>query len=372
VTRRTNLLSLAARPGRFEHHLTVVARAGGTQLEIATASEPLYFGHVNVSDEHALALPTGDAVVDGFPMRTFVSDAKTGDDVGRYNHRVGDLVLHPFGLLHWPGRLRPPFAPLVPPPGQRRCGVSLVFAASAPGKAAQAAPAVSPGREADAKAYVTPPPPLGLRDVVREGAGVVARIGDASLELVVGGGAEAPARGAYLVVLEAREGSSHRACDLVHIPPGQAFDAAGVRRALLFTSAGHDVDAPPESWDTLPSTLFAPVEDAPRGTLPVSAGGLVVSAVDAELVSVAVGNGSARVPRYWLARTLFRIGLHRPLLGYVETYGGFFFDDREAGHHRIGVRGLGEIALSPPESLRLVETLYRAVAPDGYSERLDA
>jgi hypothetical protein len=83
-------------------------------------------------------------------------------------------------------------------------------------------------------------------------------------------------------------------------------------------------------------------------------------------------DGSARVPRYWLARTLFRIGLHRPLLGYVETYGGFFFDDREAGHHRIGVRGLGEIALSPPESLRLVETLYRAVAPDGYSERLDA
>jgi hypothetical protein len=372
VSRRTNLLALAARRGRFEHHLTIVARAGGTQLEIATASEPLYFGHVNVSDEHALALPTGDPVVDGFPMRTFVSDAKTGEDVGRYNHRVGDLVLHPFGLLHWPGRLRPPFTPFVPPPGQRRCGVSLVFCASDPGKAAQAVSAVSPGREADAKAYVTPAPPLGLRDLAREGAGVVARIGDASLELVVGGGMVHPPRGGYLVVLEAEEGSAHRACDLVHVPPAASLEMTGVRRAILFTSEGQDVEAPPGAWDAVPPALFAPVEDAARGTLPVSSSGLVVSAVDAELASVAIGTGSAQVPRYWLARMLFRIGLHRPLLGYVETYGGFFFDDRDPGQHRIGVRGLGEIALPPGESLRLVETLYRAVAPDGYSERLDA
>jgi hypothetical protein len=39
--RRTNLRALAARPGRFEHHLVVVARAGDAQLEMATASEPL-------------------------------------------------------------------------------------------------------------------------------------------------------------------------------------------------------------------------------------------------------------------------------------------------------------------------------------------
>ena len=61
---RTNLLELASRPGRFEHHLTVVARVGDAQLEIATASEPLYFAHVNVSDEYAMALPTGDPPVE--------------------------------------------------------------------------------------------------------------------------------------------------------------------------------------------------------------------------------------------------------------------------------------------------------------------
>jgi hypothetical protein len=66
---------------------------------------------------------------------------------------------------------------------------------------------------------------------------------------------------------------------------------------------------------------------------------------------------------------LFRVALHRPLLGYVETYGGFFFDDR-APLHRFGVRGGGAIELPPPESLAFVEALYRAVAPDGYSERL--
>ena len=54
--RRTNLRELAARPARFEHHLTVVARAGCAQLEMVTASEPLSFAHINVSDEYALAL----------------------------------------------------------------------------------------------------------------------------------------------------------------------------------------------------------------------------------------------------------------------------------------------------------------------------
>src|SRR5262249_3119983 len=129
---RTNLLDLASRPGRFEHHLTVVARIGEAQFEIATASEPLYFAHINVSDEYAIGLPTGDALIDGFPLRTFLADAPTGQDVARYNHRVGDVVLHPLGFTHWPGRLRPPFAPVVPPPGMRRCGTSLVFCACAP------------------------------------------------------------------------------------------------------------------------------------------------------------------------------------------------------------------------------------------------
>src|ERR1019366_9123493 len=161
--RRTNLRALASRPGRFEHHLLVVARAGAAQLEMATASEPLYFAHLNVSDEYAIALPTGDETVDRFPMRTFLTDAGTLEDVARYNHRVGDLVLHPLGFLHWPGRLRPPFTPLVFPPGMRRCGVSLVFCASSPTPGGGGSPGVTTGREADAKSYAANAPPLVLR-----------------------------------------------------------------------------------------------------------------------------------------------------------------------------------------------------------------
>ena len=77
---RTNLRELVARPGRYEHHLLVCATIDGVQLEVATASEPLYFAHVNLSDEYALALPTGDALVDRFPLRTFLSDPVTGAD----------------------------------------------------------------------------------------------------------------------------------------------------------------------------------------------------------------------------------------------------------------------------------------------------
>ena len=370
--RRTNLRVLAARPERFEHHLTVVARAGGAQLEIATASEPLYFAHVNVSDEYALALPTGDPAIDGFPMRTFLADAGTLEDVARYNHRVGDLVLHPLGALHWPGRLRPPFEPFVPPKGARRCGVSLVFCAPAPSPALQTSPSVSEGRDADAKPYVAAPPPLVLRDLLRDPPGSVARVADAVLELVDGGGEVRASRGAYVVVLDAVDGGPHWACDLVHVPPGGAFDATGVRRALVLRSDGHDVEPPPPSWDSLPAPPFPVLEDAPRGALPVVHERLTVTELDAGRVSVAVGEGRAIVPRYWLARMLFRVALHRPLLGYVETYGGFYFDDRDPAAHRIGVRGAGAIVLPPADSLRLVERLYRAVAPDGYSERLDA
>ncbi len=85
----------------------VCATLGNAQLEIVTASEPLYFGHVNISDEFALALPSGDPMVDRLPLRTFISDAATGVDLARYKHRTSDLVLHPGGYLHWPGRLQP-------------------------------------------------------------------------------------------------------------------------------------------------------------------------------------------------------------------------------------------------------------------------
>ncbi|HEY6459613.1 MAG TPA: hypothetical protein VIY73_05655, partial [Polyangiaceae bacterium] len=96
---------------------------------------------------------------------------------------------------------------------------------------------------------------------------------------------------------------------------------------------------------------------------------VAVSEAGAASVAITAGGTTATVPRYWLARMLFRVALHRPLLGYVETYGGFFFDDR-AALHRFGVRGGGAIELAPDDSLAFVEALYRAVAPDGYSERL--
>ncbi len=124
---RVNLHELVARPRRFEHHLVVVAGLGPAQLEIVTASEPLAFAHHNISDEYAMALPTGDAMIDAFPLRTFLTDPSSFTDVGRINHRVGDLVLHPHGLLHWPGRLRPPYAPFRFPHGMRRCGLSRVL-----------------------------------------------------------------------------------------------------------------------------------------------------------------------------------------------------------------------------------------------------
>ena len=367
--RRTNLRELAARPGRFEHHLTVVARVGGAQLEIATASEPLYFAHVNVSDEYALALPTGDDTIDRFPMRTFLTDAATNDDVARYNHRVGDLVLHPLGLLHWPGRLRPPFEPFLFPRGMRRCGVSLVFCASSPTPAGERPLGVTEGRALDAKVYGSSAPPLALWDVAREGPRTLAVVGDASLALVVRPPNVPAPRGAYVVVLEGE--GPHHACDLLYVEPNGTLDGAGIVRALVFRSDAHDAAAPPASWSHLPASPFAPLEDAPRVALPFEDRGLKAIAVDGAHVQISVGGGVAIVPRHWLARMLFRIALHRPLLGYVETYGGFFYDDRPApgGLERVGLRGGRAISLAPEPMRALIESLYRAVAPEGYGER---
>jgi hypothetical protein len=371
---RTNLLELASRPGRFEHHLTVVARIGEAQLEIATASEPLYFAHVNVSDEYALALPTGDPLVDGFPLRTFVSDAATGEDVARYNHRVGDLVLHPLGAMHWPGRLRPPYAPIVPPPGMRRCGTSLVFCACAPTPAAGAGRTVSAGREADAKAYVATPPPLALLDTLREDSRMLARVGHAGLRLMVAPSIIAAPRGAYVVVLAAESAAAHRACDLIHLPPAASLDAAGIERAFVLESEMQEASPPPQSWHRIPDVAIEPFESGPRHTLPLSRAGIAAVGGDATEVTIRVRASTAHVPRYWLARTLFRIAIHRPLLGYVETYGGFFFDDRRQASEgiTIGLRAGDRVTLPAPEALSIVEALYRAVAPPGYAEQLTA
>jgi len=361
---RTNVRALAARPGRFEHHLVVVARIGDAQLEQATASEPLYFAHANVSDEYALPLTTGDAMLDAFPFRVFLSDAETGADAARINHRAGDLVLHPHGWLHWPGKLRAPFAPPAFPPGARRGVLSLVFCASRETPPRERPLFVAEGRESDAKAYVDPPPPMLLAPLESAALGTIARVGDATL--TVAAPPFAPARGGYVFVLEASAPAF--ACDLVYVPAGARYEGEGVARALVFESPAAGAEPPPASWAEVPAPPFAPFDEQTRGALPLRIGALEVSEAGEHEVEVRVSGASARVPRYWLARMLFRLALHGYALGYVETYGGFAYDDR-GGSFRLGLRG-AMVELSRRELEASVEALYRAVAPRGYTEDL--
>ncbi len=357
---RPNLRELASRPERFEHHLVVVATIGGVQLEVATASEPLYFGHVNISDEYALALPCGDPLVDGFPnMRTFLADATTGVDTGRYNHRVGDLVLHPLGALHWPGRLRAPYAPFAFPPGTRRTGLSLVYCASRPTPSTFVP--LPEARPDAAKAYAAPPPNMACASVF-DRVGLLARIGETTLSVVQG--AVAPLRGGWVVILE--DDAQHTACDLLRLAPGEAVS---VTRALLFASESDAPDPIAPAWGALPTPPWAPFEDAPPGELPVTG---AISIVDAGPdLRVTVGGETATVPRYWLARMLFRVALHQLRVGHVETYGGFYSNDG-AGHGDVtlGLRGGGAVAIPRDRALAAIEALYRAVAPPGYVERV--
>jgi len=177
-------------------------------------------------------------------------------------------------------------------------------------------------------------------------------------------------RGAYVVVLATGGGAKHRVCDLIHVSAGDSLDASGIDRAVVLESETVAASPPPDSWKRLPESLVAPFESGRRQPLPFSRAGLAAVEPDDRDVTIRIGAASARVPRYWLARTLFRITLHRPLLGYVETYGGFFFDDRLQASEGIslGLRGGERITLPAPEALSLVEALYRAVAPEGYSE----
>ncbi|HWO18859.1 MAG TPA: flavodoxin family protein [Kofleriaceae bacterium] len=372
---RTNLRMLIARPDRFEHHLIVCATLGHTQLEIVTASEPLYFGHVAFSDEYALALPCGDPMVDRVPLRTFISDATTGADLGRYNHRAGDLVLHPVGYMHWPGRLRPPYEPFEYPPGLRRCGLSLVFCATA--RVASSGLKLPPpaDRTADIKSYVDPPPPMVLAEIDGP-AETIAQIGTTELMLIERRGRIAPTRGCWVVVLKADPASVHEPGDLIRVPAGATLDARGISRALALADPYIGPDAPPPSWQALPAPPFPPYEDAPPGALPIRFGTLTVEAARSGAVAVSVDNATAAVPRYWLARMLFRAALHELRVGYIETYGGLFIDDhpqREDGAIEIGLRtesGRVAVAIPAAEAIAVIERIYRAVAPPGYRERL--
>lgn len=367
--RRTNLRSLAARPSRFEHHLLVVARVGGAQLECVTASEPLAFAHANISDEYAIALPVGDPLIDGFPLRTFFADLRTGADVARINHRISDLVLHPHGYLHWPGRLRPPYEPFAFPPGMRRTGLSMVYCASSPCEPGGRPLAVPSGREADVKAYGAEPVPFSLVDTRAGAASHVATVADSHLDLVVSPREIALPRGGYVVIIEA-EGAQHLAADLVYVPPAGRLETSGVTRALVFSSDSAVAEPPPPSWDALFEPPMAPFESGPRLSMPVDIGALHVEELSPTFVRARVGSGApVDVPRHWLARMLFRVALHDYRLGYVETYGGFYWDDRT--RPRIGIRDGGEVSLAEGEVASAIETLYRSVAPEGYRERID-
>jgi hypothetical protein len=366
--RRVNLHDLAARPERFEHHLVVVAAVGAAQLEIVTASEPLAFGHRNISDEYAMSLPTGDAMLDAFPLRTFLADPGSLADVGRVNHRAGDLVLHPYGLLHWPGRLRPPYEPMRFPAGMRRCGLSLVYCASQPSPPTERPLFVSAGREADTKAYGDDVVPFLLAETGRDPGATLAAVGDTTLELLVAPRHLALPRGGYVVVLEATPDSLHFAGDLIHVPPGEAVPTEGLLRALRLSSPSAAPADPPPSWTALPPPPFPVFEDAPPGELPVQIGSLAVEAASPTAVTVRIDGASAgEIPRFWLARMLFRVALHGYAIGYVETYGGFYYDDRE-GRHRLGVRGHGHVDLTDEAMRAALPRLYRAVAPAGYTE----
>lgn len=369
---RANLREMVAREGRYEHHLMICATVDGVQLEITTASEPLYFSHINLSDEYAIALPTGDELVDRFPLRTFLSDPTTGDDVGRYNHRVGDLVLHPEGLLHWPGRLRPPYEPFDFPPGMRRCGLSLVYCASEPTPATWSPLPRPQGREEDAKSYVTPAPPMVLASTRGE-PGVLARVGRTSLALVELPGEVALPHGGWVIVLEAESGSRHAPCDLLRVPDGVKLDGAGIVRALVLSSEAKGPDPAPIAWREVPEPPFVPFEEGVAGSLPLAIGAMRIEELSPAFVSLAIGEATAEVPRYWLARMLHRVAMHGLRLGYAETYGGFFVDDREGGV-RIGLRGANGCAPSDmtvprAEAVATIERMYRAVAPVGYRER---
>jgi hypothetical protein len=363
--RRTNLRELAARPQRFEHHLVVVARAGDAQLELATASEPLYFAHRNQSDEYAVPLATGDAMADAFPFRTFLSEFASGADVARINHKIEQLLLHPWGLLHWPGKLKPPWAPMAMPPGMRRCGLSAVLCGTRPLAPAERPLFVSEGNDGACKSYGGEVPFL-LADLRREPSRLVAMIGDADLELLVAPARIAPRHGGYLLVLDGE--APWFAGDLVWIPAGAAADGAGIGRALLL-DADHDAPPPPPSWAQAPAPPFAPYEEAPAEALPVDVGDLVIEPLSAELARVRLGRSQADVPRYWLARLLFRAALHDFRLGWIETYGGFTCDDSGVDV-RIGLRGGGAVTVARARAAAVFERLYRAVAPPGYVERL--
>lgn len=129
-----NLKVWAANPKQLEHRLTILAEIGDSVIEVVTASEPLYFGHVNYSDEFNLVYPLGLAPLDGIFVQTYLMDPDTGASLGHYESSVGDIVVHPVGICHWPGYM-PNTEKFRPPRAEMRMRIlSMVYCAKGPVK----------------------------------------------------------------------------------------------------------------------------------------------------------------------------------------------------------------------------------------------
>jgi hypothetical protein len=208
--------------------------------------------------------------------------------------------------------------------------------------------------------------------------GVLAHIGRTTLALLEVPEAIDPPHGGWLLVLEAWASSVHAASDLLRLPPGVSLDGTGIVRALLFASSEVGPDPVPPAWSAVPEPPFASYEEGETGALPLEVPGagatrLRIEEVSTTLVAIRVGELTAEVPRYWAARMLHRLALHGLRVGYAETYGGFFVDDREP-LVRIGLRGPkgstpAAVEISREQALPAIERMYRAVAPPGYRER---
>jgi hypothetical protein len=252
----------------------------------------------------------------------------------------------------------------------RRTGLTLVYCASKPTPPEPLSIPPPPERGGDAKAYADPPPRMVLASV-RSHAGVVARVAETALELHELPETIAPPRGGFVLVLEAEAGSVHFAGDLYRIAEGASLPGKGIVRALTLTSESATPDPPPPSWTSVPEPPFVAYEDGAPVSLPFVHGELEIEEASASAVRVRLGDLEAEVPRYWLARLLFRVALHGLRMGYAETYGGLFVDDRK-DNVAIGLRTKerrASVALPRTTALATIERLYRSVAPPGYVER---
>ena len=188
-------------------------------------------------------------------------------------------------------------------------------------------------------------------------SGMIAAIGPTTLSIVVAPKRIELPRGGWVVVLD-----GDRSADLHRVDPGGALDGTGIARALVFASEALSPEPIPPAWTGVPTPAFVPFEDRTVGTFHHD--DINIDERSPHTVAISIAGSHTEVPRYWLARMLFRVALHPMTLNYVETYGGFYISDH-AGL-RAGIRG----GASTPITLAQLEQLYRAVAPPGYTERL--